>query len=128
MENRLTTISFELPKWAEGKNIYILAGEELIGIMEHKITHVEGEHVGCYDPLLLKTADGRCNGCGSCCESGNFFRNELIVDFLNRLSEYVPGNPCPMLGESGCLFGTSIPFACARSVCTSFANCTERLE
>ena len=97
-------IEFEVPDWAYGKRIYIFAGHELLGDKRTIVSHKDRKHVVGYQPLRIKPADGRCTGCGTCCKG------------------------CTFITPSGCLLGSKIPHSCARSLCTGFDGCTERLE
>lgn len=97
-------IEFDVPEWVIGKHIYIFAGAELLGIKEVKIVHENGKHVTKYLPLKIKPNEGRCNGCGVCCEG------------------------CSSLSQDGCSLKAEIPFKCIRSICTHIEECSERLE
>ncbi len=98
-------IEFEIPEWTNGRNIYIFAGTELLGFKECIITHtIFNEHKSTYLPLKIKYENGRCTGCGECCKG------------------------CTFLRPDGCSFKAWIPFSCAKSICTKYEGCTERLE
>lgn len=99
-----------MPEWARGKHLYIFAGAELLGFKECIITHSDRNehgnitHITAYKQLRIKPEDGRCNGCGKCC------------------------NGCPFLKPQGCSFVQMIPFSCVKSICTDYEGCTEKLE
>jgi len=98
-------IEFKLPKWSIGKHIYIFAGVELLGFKECVISHdINKNHIIAYKKLRIKPGDGRCTGCGECCKG------------------------CIFLRTDGCSFKAWIPFSCAKSICTNYEGCTERLE
>lgn len=124
-------IEFEVPDWAYGKHIHIFAGVELLGNKEVRIVHEEGKHVIKYLPLKIKPEDGRCNGCGTCCEEGKFPPKLLdkMLKAIEYKKEHDPDSErCEFLGEDGCILGAFIPFSCIRSVMTGWGNCTERLD
>jgi len=60
----MTTIALTLPEWANGRNIYIMAGSEVVA----KKLILPGSEPDDpeYSPLLIKTV--RCNNCGDCCQ------------------------------------------------------------
>lgn len=98
-------IKFIIPEWALGKTIHIFAGRELLGVKECIISHDKNyNHISTYKPLRIKPEDGRCTGCGECCKGCTFLRSD------------------------GCSFKGWIPFSCAKSICTDYEGCTERLE
>ena len=110
-------IELDLPDWAKEKNIYIFANEELLAYKWHND-----------DKVYQKTS--RCSGCGQCCESGNPF-NPIHWNFIKKIveqSDFSDSEPCPFLGENGCLLGSKIPFSCVRSDCSHFDECTEEFE
>lgn len=92
------------------------------------MNHKDGKHIISYLPLRLKPSDGRCTGCGSCCETTSFSRKLLIEmkKALHGFRDY--GKKCPFITDSGCLLGSKIPHSCSRSLCTGFDGCTEKLE
>lgn len=99
------SIEFELPEWSIGKHIYIFAGTELLGFKECIISHdIHKNHIITYKKLRIKPKDGRCTGCGECCKG------------------------CTFLRPDGCSFKGWIPFSCAKSICSPYKGCTERLE
>lgn len=118
-------IEFEVPDWAEGRNITIFAGHELIAMKDYIVKHKDGKHVGKYEPLRIKSEDGRCSGCSDCCKTG------FDVPFLKYLVKKLDGfngSACPFLEENGCGLKDYIFFACARSMCEGkFPNCTEKM-
>jgi len=121
-------IELEIPEWAIGKHIYIFANEEILAIKEAKISKKDGEHILSYLPLKIKPEDGRCNGCGSCCSDGSPFSKNTILEMkklLQTIKDY--DNPCPFLTDKGCLLGTKIPFSCARSICSNYEECNEKM-
>ena len=123
-------IELDIPKWAKGKHIYVFAGRELLVQLDYLIKFIDGKHVGSYDVLKIKPEDGRCTGCGTCCETlGSPFSQQGVIDLLDRLSKYEFSDEgrCPFLGENGCSLGSNIPFSCARSNCQGMENCTEKL-
>ncbi len=128
-------IEFELPKWAVGRNIHIMAGTELLGRMEFRRekNRINGkvEIKEYYLPLKLKPENGRCIGCGDCCSMGGSFASKGLLDEISkRLSnyEYSKKGACPLLGDIGCIMGSKIPFSCLRSNCEEWSeNCTEKL-
>jgi len=96
-------IEIEIPEWAYGKPVYVIAGKELLAYQEAIVGHKDGHHVVSYGPLKLKTE--RCNGCGQCCKDCVFVRN------------------------NGCSFGEQIPLSCVVSDCSKgFDKCTEKFE
>lgn len=46
------------------------------------------------------------------------------------LENFDSKNPevCPFLDDQGCILKGWIPFSCARSICTAYEGCTERME
>ena len=109
-------IELEIPKWAEEKNIWIFANQELIA---YKMIASD-----------LKTKTNRCLGCGECCESGHPFKPEQLLAFERAFAiGFIDGEPCPFLGPKGCHLTNNIPFSCARSDCSNhFDKCSERFE
>lgn len=110
-------LELEIPKWAEDKNIFVFANQELIAYKMH-------------NELKLKVKVSRCLGCGACCESGHPFKPEQLLTIKKAIAKgFNSDGPCPFLGEEGCLLGNNIPFSCARSDCSQhFDKCTERFE
>lgn len=131
MVSQLVKIEIDLPDWVLGSNIYIFAGRELVARKRCLITHDKNKHhVMNYQPLEVKTS--RCNpeACKpfSCCTSSGISKR-MIIEMLDALLEYNSDNPnCPLLTDQGCLMKGWIPFSCAKSVCTSYKGCTERVE
>lgn len=124
-------IEFDVPEWAIGKHIHIFAGSELLGNKECRIAHENGEHVIKYLPLKIKQEEGRCNGCGTCCENGKFppkLLEMLLKAIIHKRKTDPDSEKCEFLGDNGCIFGAWIPFSCARSVMTGNEGCTEKLE
>lgn len=125
-------IEFEIPEWAIGRHIYIFAGNELLGKKEVRVVHEKEndkwKHISNYLPLMIKPEDGRCNGCGSCCNTTSFSRKTFIKmkKALHGFKSYE--ERCPFATDSGCMLGPKIPYSCVRSVCTDYEECTERLE
>lgn len=98
-------IKLTIPDWAVGRNIYILAGKELLAYADYTVEKKDGKATEGYAPLRVK--DSRCNGCGECCDG------------------------CVFLGKDGCSFGGNIPLGCVVSDCgrvNSYLNCTERFK
>lgn len=121
-------IEFEVPEWAIGKHIHIFAGAELLGNKEAKVVHQNGKHITIYSPLKIKQENGRCNGCGACCEDGIDERLiEMMIKAINKKRKF-SGKSCTFLGDDGCILRAWIPFSCIRSVCTVWNGCTEKLE
>lgn len=123
-------IELEIPEWAIGRNITVYAGTELLSYTSfvRKKKRINGrlDIEEYYTPMKIK--DGRCNGCGQCCETaGSPFSEKIYIDILNRLNnwEFKETGRCPLLGDDGCTLGTDIPFGCARSDCSHFDKCTE---
>lgn len=131
----MVKIEFEIPDWASGRNIYIFAGTELLGIKESHIyfNKQEKKHQVDTSPVIkLKPVDGRCNGCGDCCsQGGSPFPQDMLADMQFRLADYIYSKTgrCPMLDDKeGCIMKGRIPFSCARSNCEGWSeNCTEKL-
>lgn len=121
-------IKFEIPKWAEKKNVTVFVGNELVAqYIPKRVINNRKQHVYVKVPLLVKS--NRCEGCGECCESGAPFTSEEVIEIIRRLKEYLPDTSCPLLTEEGCILGDRIPFSCARSDCSKhFSRCTERFE
>jgi hypothetical protein len=120
----LVKIEFDIPEWAIGRNITIFAGTELLGYTD--FVRKKKPLREFYSPLKVK--DGRCNGCGTCCETaGSPFSKEQVFNLVLRLDEwtYQDDGKCPLLGENGCILRKQIPFSCARSDCSHFDECTE---
>lgn len=111
-----------------------MAGTELLGQMEYWVEKIRkngkvtrNEY---YLPYKHKSENGRCNGCGDCCSTGLPFSGDKAIDIVNRLQDHIKNEfhgACPLLDEDGCSLGNNIPFACLRSDCSSFENCTEKL-
>ncbi len=121
-------ITLNVPEWAIGRHIYIFAGRELLAQKECLIIHKNNEHIAKYQPLKIKPPDGRCTGCGSCCGL-NGIAESLLEDMKDALNNYgFPSPECPFITKSGCLLKGWIPFSCAKSICTDYKGCTERLE
>lgn len=118
-------IKFKVPKWAMDKHIYIFAGAELLGIKEVRIGHKDGKHIISHLPLKIKPKDGRCTGCGSCCEVSGI--PKVMINEIKKKLEGDYGEKCPLLGEHGCIMKGWIPFSCVKSVCTNYAGCTEKV-
>jgi len=133
----LVKIELEIPDWAIGRHITVLAGVELLAQMQFiytKTTNPDGTitRIKKYMPMAVKPEDGRCNGCGDCCSTGGSpFSKGLLEKIQSRLKDYEwqgTGNPCPLLGDEGCTLGTSIPYSCISSNCEGWSeNCTEKL-
>ena len=127
-------IAITIPDWAFGKNISVFAGDELLAQKqfrrEKKRINGKIEIKEYYLPLKLKPDNGRCNGCGDCCSTGLPFSREKAIDIKKRLRDYTKKHyegSCPFLDDNGCSLGVNIPFGCARSDCSGFRNCTEKL-
>jgi hypothetical protein len=127
-------VTFDIPDWAIGRHIHIFAGVELLGQMEFRSEKIKTEdgvkRENHYMPLKMKV--GRCNGCGDCCGTGGSpFSFQLLEEIKQRLMFYEhqgTGTACPLLGDSGCILGSAIPFQCASSNCEGWSeNCTEKL-
>jgi len=123
-------IELEIPAWAKNRHIYIFAGDELLAFKEVRIVHHEGEHVPIRQPLIVKTHDGRCTGCGTCCNTGTVIPSKLLQEMKIRLAEYeyAESGPCPFLEDDGCILGSVKPISCAMSICSSYDGCTEVLR
>lgn len=122
----------KLPKWAEGRHIYVFAGTELLAqrLFNDSKERVNDEVIrtSYYSPLQMKPPDGRCNGCGSCCSTSGIAES-LLEDMKYALNTYrFPSSPCSFYTNSGCLLRGWIPFSCAKSVCTVYKSCNERVE
>lgn len=105
----------------------MFAGAELLGVMNVNVRHENGQHVTEYGPLKIKPEDGRCNGCGSCCSSSGVSEkllNEMSDALINWNTE---SEACPFQTDTGCLMRGWIPFSCAKSLCTDYDGCTEKL-
>jgi hypothetical protein len=90
-------ITFEIPNWAEERNLYFFAGIEL---MAYKTAGKK--------EINIKTK--RCNQCGECCRS-------LPKKFPIRKDE---NNTCVHLKKTGNIYSCSIilaerPYVCAKS-------------
>lgn len=123
----MVKIEFEVPEWAIGRHIHIMAGVELLGQMEFRRekNRINGnvEIKEYYLPLRLKPENGRCSGCSDCCNSGG---PRVLIEKLGL--PYQKDRPCPMLNKDGCSLGSAIPFSCASSNCEGWSeNCTEKL-
>lgn len=121
-------IEFEVPQWAIGKHIHIFAGAELLGNKECRIVHRKGMHITEYLPLKIKPDDGRCIGCGDCCQilsnkDSHFLKTMREVLLTKNLED----GSCPFYSNEGCILKSFIPFSCLRSVCTNIGNCNEKL-
>lgn len=102
IKKMLQRIVNNLPEWADGKPIYLMANRELLAYSEAKTAHEGGEHVTKYDPVKVKTR--RCEGCGVCCAD------------------------CIFVQSDGCPFKEQIPFKCAVSDCSYIEECTEEFK
>jgi hypothetical protein len=122
----LIKIEFKVPEWAIGKHIYIFAGSELLGIKESRIYHKNGEHIRTYLPLKIKMEDGRCNGCGDCCNLLSTKDSLFLKTMYERLKDFDEGS-CPFSSDEGCVLKSFTPFSCLRSVCSHIGNCSEKL-
>lgn len=127
-------ITLEIPKWAFGRHIYILAGTELLGKMEFRREKIREDRLlikEYYLPLKVKPNDGRCNGCGDCCgQGGSFVGKQKLDEIRDRLNNYTYSKTgkCPMLSVDGCTLNSAIPFSCIKSNCEGWSeNCTEKL-
>lgn len=120
-------IEFEVPEWAIGKHIHIFAGNELLGNKEVRTVHHNGKHVTEYLPLKIKPNDGRCNGCGDCCQILSH-KDEIFLRTIKEKLENFESGPCPFATDEGCALKSFTPFSCLRSVCSQIGNCSERLE
>lgn len=121
-------IEFDVPEWAIGKHIHIFAGTELLGNKEVRIVHENGKHVTTYLPLKIKQEDGRCDGCGDCCQILSSHDSHFLKTMREVLLTKDLNGACPFYSEEGCVLGSFTPFSCLRSVCTGIGNCNERLE
>ena len=121
----LLKIEFEVPEWAIGRHIHIFAGVELLANKEVRIVHENGKHIAKYLPLKIKQADGRCNGCGECCSDGGL--NHIIIERIKKVIN-IETDKCVFFSETGCILGAFKPFSCAKTVCSDYDNCSERLE
>ncbi len=132
----MVRVEFDIPEWAIGRHIHFFAGTELLGNKEfrrEKIRTDRGvEYKEYYLPTMIKPGDGRCTGCGDCCESSGV--PEHLLKFMYEAVRKLPEDhdftkgPCALLTEEGCGLGAWIPFSCIRSNCEGWSeNCTERL-
>ena len=123
-------ITIDIPDWAKERHIYVFAGDELLAIQEIHTVHQDGEHVLVRQPLRVKPDDGRCNGCGVCCNDGTVIPKNLLEEMKTRLADYKysDSEPCPFLDSDGCILGSIKPFSCITSVCSHYEGCTEVLE
>jgi hypothetical protein len=113
-------IELEIPEWAKDHNIYVFAGKELFAYCFRSDDKRE---------LLVK--NGRCNGCGYCCENlGPPYPQKMIAQLQFILEDYKfeDTGRCPFLLEDGCMFKGDIPFGCAQSDCSRFPGCTESFK
>jgi hypothetical protein len=93
-------VTVEIPDWAIGKPIYVVAGRELLAYQQPIVARED--HSISYTPLKVKTR--RCEGCGVCCQD------------------------CVFLQTHGCPFGDQIPLGCAISDCSWIEECTEEFK
>lgn len=123
----LLKIEFEVPEWAIGKHIYIFAGTELLGDKQVRTVHKNGKHVNKYLPLRIKPENGRCTGCGDCCQmiskGDSHFLKTMREVLLTKDLEGI----CPFYSDNGCVLGSFTPFSCLRSYCAGIGKCTEKL-
>jgi hypothetical protein len=127
-------IIFDLPDWAIGSHISIVAKGKLLGYARFakKKEYVNGKLVitKYYEPVKIKPDNGHCNGCGDCCNSGSpFIREEWeqIKEIVNT-KENKSGKPCPFITPDGCFLArfNDTPLSCIISDCSiSFENCSE---
>jgi len=121
-------IEFEVPEWAIGKHIHIFAGTELLGNKEARVYHEDGKHKIMYLPLKIKQEDGRCNGCGNCCQiisdKDSFFLKTMQEVLLKNLDSGI----CPFYSDDGCVLKSFTPFSCLRSDCSGIKGCSEKFE
>jgi hypothetical protein len=92
-------IEVDIPDWADGKPIYVMAWKELLAYTQPIVKHRQGEHITKYDTLKVKTV--RCDGCGECCRD------------------------CVFIRSNGCPFGEQIPLSCVVSDCSHMKDCSE---
>lgn len=123
-------IEIDIPDWAKERHIYVFAGDELLAFKEIRTVHHEGKHISIRQKTLIKDHDGRCTGCGSCCNTGTVIPSNLLLEMKKRLAEYeyAESGPCPFLEDEGCILGSVKPISCAMSICSSYDGCTEVLE
>jgi len=104
-------ISLDLPDWVDERNIYVMAGVELVA-RKHKDAEWE-----------IKT--GRCNMCGICCQrlgNGRGHPFPVIDSSCIHLKKEVGDNPRWLCG-----LGENRPFSC--SICAPTDDfCTIEFE
>jgi ferredoxin len=93
-------IKVNIPDWAIGMPVYVIAGKELLAYTHPIIRKENGKRILEYSELKIKT--DRCNGCGVCCKDCVFVRN------------------------TGCPFGEQIPLSCIVSDCSQIKECSEK--
>ncbi len=94
-------IELEIPKWAYGKPIYVIAGNELLAYKQPRVR--KKPYSKGYHSLMIKVE--RCNGCGQCCHD------------------------CVFVRYDGCCFRDQIPLSCIVSDCSEgFDKCSERFR
>jgi hypothetical protein len=107
----MKTITIEIPDWAEERNIYVLAGIELLAYQE----------VG--KPLMVKTE--RCSMCGECCcgmEEGSHFFG-VVDEHCEHLKKEVGNN-----NRWYCNLKYYRPIACCTSIKGTDDYCTVKFE
>lgn len=128
-------ITFEIPEWAVGRHISILAGIELLGRLDfHRDKKKENGKLTIkeyYKPLKLKTDQSmRCNGCGDCCGSAGL-QKEFLLRIAHKILQHdFDNNPACALYDPkhGCTMGMNTPTSCIISNCEGWSdNCSERL-
>jgi len=96
----MSTITIEMPEWAEKRHIYVFAGVELLAYQ--------------YAGEKLRAKTGRCSMCGKCC----IFRD-------GPCEHLVPDGTEKMI----CSLGSGRPFSCSVSNGTTrVPECTEVFE
>lgn len=120
------TITMDIPEWAKDKHIFIFAGSELLAKKEVRVIRQDGKLVTVRQPLMIKSEDGRCDGCGICCEDAGF--SQKMLDEMKERLNNPSDDACPFLGENGCILGNWIPFSCAKSLCTHYEGCSEYMK
>ena len=97
-------ITIEIPDWAQERNIYVMAGVELLATKR-------------WDEEVVHVKDGRCSLCGDCCENKKNWIFPLNKGTCVHLNNQIDGT-------RECRLGSLRPHGCNIDDPVSLERCT----